>query len=146
MMAGETRSRRPSRATPGARALRKSDNVAEGRLWSELRDRRLNGHKFVRQFPVGPYFADFLCRQKRLVVEVDGSQHFGSGHDRRRDEYMRREGYSVLRFWNVDVLRETDSVLETILAALDGRLAEETYARDLRFVFSGPRSGASGDN
>nr|WP_246226213.1 DUF559 domain-containing protein [Chelativorans xinjiangense] len=144
-MALENRGRRLPKATARARALRKGDNLAEGRLWSLLKDRQLNGHKFVRQFPVGPYFADFLCRRKRLVVEVDGSQHFGSAHDRRRDEYMRREGYSVLRFWNVDVLKETESVLETIVAALEGRLAEEVHARDLRFVFSGSRDDASGD-
>ena len=141
----ENRSRRPPKTTVRARALRKGDNLAEGKLWNELKDRRLNGYKFVRQFPIGPYFADFLCRQRRLVVEVDGSQHFGSKHDRRRDEYMRQEGYSVLRFWNVDVLRETESVLETILAALEGRLAEETSARDLRFVFSGSLADANGN-
>ena len=140
----ENRSRRPPKATVRARALRKGDNLAEGRLWNELKDRRLNGHKFVRQFPIGPYFADFLCRQRRLVVEVDGSQHFGSKHDRRRDEYMRQEGYSVLRFWNVDVLKDTKSVLETILAALEGQLAEETSARDLRFVFSELLADANG--
>jgi len=103
-------------------------------LWNELKDRRLNGFKFVRQFPIGPYFADFLCRQKRLVVEIDGSQHQGSDYDRRRDEFMQQEGFSVLRFWNEDVLTQLDQVLETIVAALDGRLRNDIVASDLRVV------------
>ncbi|RVL14378.1 endonuclease domain-containing protein, partial [Sinorhizobium meliloti] len=71
------------RKTERARGLRQSDNDAEALLWSELRDRRLNGFKFVRQVAVGPYFADFACRDERLVVEVDGSQHqIGSGDAR----------------------------------------------------------------
>lgn len=103
-------------------------------MWNELKDRRLNGFKFVRQFPIGPYFADFLCRQKRLVVEIDGSQHQGSDYDRRRDEFMQQEGFSVLRFWNEDVLTQLDQVLETIVAALDGRLRNDIVASDLRVV------------
>jgi very-short-patch-repair endonuclease len=133
-MAEETRSRRESQTTLRARNLRHGNNIAEGRLWNELKDRRLNGFKFVRQFPIGPYFADFLCRQKRLVVEIDGSQHEGSSYDRRRDEFMRQEGYSVLRFWNVDVLTQLDPVLETIVAALDGRLRNDMVASDIRVV------------
>jgi very-short-patch-repair endonuclease len=65
--------------------LRQSDNDAEGKLWNELRDRRLNGHKFVRQLPIGLYFADFACRELRLVVEIDGSQHAGDRRDAIRD-------------------------------------------------------------
>ncbi|WP_365965907.1 DUF559 domain-containing protein [Mesorhizobium sp.] len=62
--------------------LRKVENDAEERLWQELRGRRLNGHKFVRQLSIGPYFADFACREANLVVEVDGSQHAGRSRDR----------------------------------------------------------------
>jgi very-short-patch-repair endonuclease len=128
-----TRSRRRSGATDRARALRKGDNLAEGRLWIELQDRRLGGFKFVRQLPIGPYFADFACREHRLVVELDGSQHAGSEHDRRRDDFMNNAGYSVLRFWSHEVRSQTASVCETILAALTGRLAERTVASDLRY-------------
>jgi very-short-patch-repair endonuclease len=110
--------------------LRQSDNDAEQRLWSHLRNRQLGGFKFVRQLPLGPYFA---CRERMLVVEVDGSQHAGSVTDQRRNAVMQCAGWSVLRVWNVDVLRETDSVLETILAVLDGRLTERVEAYDLRF-------------
>ncbi|WP_412535137.1 endonuclease domain-containing protein [Mesorhizobium sp. BAC0120] len=108
-------------------------------LWLEVKAKRLGGYHFVRQQPIGPYFADFACRAKRLVVEIDGSQHADSAYDRRRDEFMRSQGYSVLRFWNVDVLKERTSVCETILAALEGQLAEDTVATDLRFVYAKPR-------
>ncbi|PCK88900.1 hypothetical protein CPT32_01510 [Rhizobium sophoriradicis] len=121
------------KTTARARSLRQSDNDAEGKLWNELRDRRLNGHKFVRQLPIGPYFADFACRELRLVVEIDGSQHAGDRRDAIRDIFMTDNGWSVARFWNVDVLRELSSVLDTILAICDGRLTERVEATDLRF-------------
>ncbi|TIM42218.1 MAG: endonuclease domain-containing protein, partial [Mesorhizobium sp.] len=110
-------------------------------LWSELKAKKLGGYKFVRQMPIGPYFADFACRSEKLVVELDGSQHAGSSYDRRRDEFMRGEGFSVVRFWNVDVLKGRTSVCETILAVLEGRLAEDVIASDLRFVFAAKKVG-----
>ena len=116
-----------------ARSLRTAENDAEAALWAELRDRRLNGYKFVRQFPVEPYYADFACRESWLVVELHGSQHAGSGYDQRRDTYMIDKGWSVLRFWNVDALLEKDAVLETILAALERQLEPIVDAPDLRF-------------
>ncbi len=64
-----------TKTTNRARSLRQSDNDAEAKLWTELRNRRLNGYKFVRQVPIGKYFADFACRSEMLVVELDGSQH-----------------------------------------------------------------------
>jgi very-short-patch-repair endonuclease len=131
--AKRTRTRRKSGTTERARSLRKGDNLAEGRLWTELKDRKLGGHKFVRQFPIGPYFADFVCRERRLVVELDGSQHADSEYDRKRDEFMRSAGYSVIRFWSHETRTQTSAVCETILAALNGRLPEETIASDLRF-------------
>ena len=89
---------------------------AEERLWKELRDRRLDGIKFRRQAPVGRYFADFICPEAMLIVEVDGSQHADSGHDRERDAELKRRGFRVLRFWNDEVLREINSVCDTIIA------------------------------
>ena len=129
-----SRSRRRAGATERARALRQGDNLAEGRLWSELKDRRLGGYKFVRQHPIGPYFADFACREKRLVVELDGSQHAASEHDRRRDAFMREAGWSVIRFWSHDARGQTRSVCETILAALGGAFEGDVVAEDVRFV------------
>ncbi len=107
--------------TTRARRLRKVATEAEKRLWNQLKDRRLAGWKFVRQAPIGPYFADFLCREARVVVEVDGGQHSGSLHDIRRDATMARAGYRVIRFWNAEVLGSMESVLEGILAALPPR-------------------------
>ncbi len=130
----------PSRGSPEkiarARELRRGDNQAEATLWGELKAKRLGGYKFVRQMPIGPYFADFACRREKLVVELDGSHHAESEYDRRRDEFMRARGYSVIRFWSADFLKNQASVCETILAALDGHLAEDTIATDLRFVFA----------
>ncbi|WP_024588351.1 DUF559 domain-containing protein [Aliihoeflea sp. 2WW] len=119
-----TTARRAATSIARARDLRQGDNIAEAILWTELKAKKLGGHKFVRQMPCGPYFADFACRSVRLIVEVDGSQHADSDHDRRRERFMRAEGYSVLRFWNVDVLKQRASVCETILAAVEGRLGE----------------------
>ena len=119
--------------TARARVLRKADNDAERSLWSELKGRRLGGAKFTRQLPIGPYFADFACRENRLVVELDGSQHSGSGYDRARDKFMAEQGWSVLRLWNIDALVERDAVVETVLAALEGRL-DPVETTDLRFV------------
>ncbi len=119
--------------TERARSLRKADNDAEKALWSELKGRRLAGARFTRQLPIGPYFADFACRDSRLVVELDGSQHLHSDHDRRRDRFMVEQGWSVLRFWNVDALQERDAVVDTIISALERRL-EPVEAPDLRFV------------
>src|SRR5215212_10986864 len=106
------------RKTANARHLRRAQTDAERRLWYCLNNRQLAGHKFVRQEPIGPYFADFVCRERKLVVELDGSQHAESERDQVRDAFLVSCGYRVLRFWNPDVMREIDSVLETILAAL----------------------------
>ncbi|SSC68521.1 endonuclease domain-containing protein [Ciceribacter selenitireducens] len=124
-------------ATARARSLRQVDNDAEARLWSELRNRRLNGFKFVRQLAIVPYFADFACRERMLVVEVDGSQHAGSPYDRRRDDFMRSEGWAIVRIWNMDVLNDMPAVLETLVAILEGRLTETVDCRDLRYFPAG---------
>ena len=87
----QSRSRRKKGTTTRARSLRNAGNQAEALLWEELKDRRLGGYKFVRQFPLGPYYADFLCREHKLVVELDGSQHAGRASDRLRDAHMINE-------------------------------------------------------
>ena len=114
-------------STAQARAFRKSMTDAERKLWYLLRNRRLAGYKFIRQFPAGPYFADFCCRERMLVVEADGSQHAETTHDRVRDEFLLQQGYRVLRFWNHDILNDLDMIRETIIAALEDRL--EPYER-----------------
>ena len=129
--------------TKRARKLRQGGNEAEALLWLELKKRSLGGYRFTRQLPIGRFFADFACREKWLVVEIDGSQHADNPRDRVRDEFMRAQGYSVLRFWNTDVLKHRRSVCETILAALDGRLTGDVAASDLRYVYSPPASRSS---
>ena len=104
-----------------ARRLRREMTGAEGRLWSLLRGHRFVGVSFRRQTPIGPWVVDFLCASARLVIEVDGGQHCepeGVARDRRRTEWLEAAGYRVLRFWNHEVLAETDAVLEVIFVAL----------------------------
>ena len=100
------------------RKLRGQLTDAERKLWYALRDRRLGGFKFVRQEAIGPYIADFVCRDKNLVIEVDGGQHAENPRDLVRDSYLSNEGYRVLRFWNNDVLSNREDVLLMILDAL----------------------------
>mgnify|MGYP000893519177 FL=1 len=101
-----------------AKALRTTPTDAESLLWRHLRAHRLGGAKFRRQQPIGPYVADFVHFGARLVVEADGGQHNGSVHDAGRDAWMRAQGFTVLRFWNPEILNNTDAVLRTILEAL----------------------------
>jgi very-short-patch-repair endonuclease len=100
------------------RGLRRRATDAEMKLWFAFRDRRLNGFKFVRQEAIGPYIVDFVCREKKLVIEVDGGQHANSRSDDSRDAALSAEGYQVLRFWNSDVLTNREGVLNVILARL----------------------------
>ena len=104
--------------TGRARRLRQASTDAERRLWHRLRSRQIGGAKFARQDPIGPYVVDFVCREQRLIIEVDGSQHATDERDAVRDKWLSDRGYRVLRFWNNDVLANTDGVLEAILAAL----------------------------
>ena len=106
----------PANQRGRARAMRRAPTDAERRLWRLLRDRRLDGLKFRRQVPIGPYIVDFLCFASRLIVEADGSQHAENSCDQARDAYLLREGWRVLRFWNHEVIQNREGVLETILA------------------------------
>lgn len=109
---------RDDQKTAFARRLRRDMTRAERRLWRELRMRQLDGHRFRRQVPIGPYVVDFLCVERRLAVEVDGGQHLESVLDRRRDAFLAAAGYRVLRFWNHDVLRDPAGVVQAIGSAL----------------------------
>jgi very-short-patch-repair endonuclease len=101
-----------------ARRLRRDSTSAELRLWNKLRSRLLGGHKFVRQQSIGRYVVDFVCREKRLIIEVDGGQHLENPVDRVRDQWLREHNYRVLRFCNNDVMNNMDGVLEVIADAL----------------------------
>jgi very-short-patch-repair endonuclease len=101
-----------------ARRLRRDATDAERRLWSALRDRRLSGYRFRRQFPIGRFIVDFACTKHRLIVEADGSQHADSESDRERTAWLEEQGWRVLRFWNNDILTNTEGVVETVLKEL----------------------------
>lgn len=102
-----------------ARGLRQDMTDAERKLWYRLRNRQLSGWKFRRQHEVDHYIVDFVCTDAMLVVELDGGQHAEQADDdARRTRHLQTLGYRVPRFWNNDVLTDTESVLEVILAAL----------------------------
>jgi very-short-patch-repair endonuclease len=107
---------------PRARELRQNPTDAERKLWAHLRLRQVHGHKFRRQRPIGPYIVDFVCLEERLVIEVDGSQHLERALlDARRDDYLESLGFRVLRFWDNQVLNETDAIIEVIAQVLEKR-------------------------
>jgi very-short-patch-repair endonuclease len=101
-----------------AKALRRSLTEQEKKLWGALRDRRLGGFKFRKQQPIGPFIADFVCQEQRLIVEVDGSQHADSESDEARDAFLKAKGYRILRVWNNEVNGNLSGVLMAVLAAL----------------------------
>lgn len=125
-LAGEGRERAAPKARrvakERARALRSSQTDAERKLWYHLRAHRFLGMKFKRQHPIGSYIADFACLEHRLVIELDGGQHAENAtYDESRTRYMEAQGLRVLRFWNDEVLVQTEAVLDRIrLAAGDG--------------------------
>jgi very-short-patch-repair endonuclease len=103
-----------------ARRLRVNQTDAETVLWNRIRNRQIDGHKFARQVPIGGYVCDFVCRERQLVIEVDGGQHNESASDVIRDRRLNEEGYRVIRFWNNDVLGNIEGVLLTIQSELGG--------------------------
>jgi very-short-patch-repair endonuclease len=113
-----------------ARNLRSESTHAERKLWSRLRDRRFLGLKFKRQVPIDQFVVDFACVEAKLIIEVDGGQHDkGSAADRGRTEILESVGYLVLRFWNNDVLKNTDGVLEFIALTIKREALEPLTRR-----------------
>src|SRR5260370_40386457 len=113
-----------SKLRSNARALRKNSTDAERILWLELRDHRLNCASFRRQVPIENYIADFICHAAKLVIELDGGQHFSDGQeaaDARRGAAIEAKGVRVLRFSDQDVMTNRAGVLETIVAAFEVR-------------------------
>ncbi len=106
---------------------------AEKLLWSHLRVRQLGGLKFRRQHPIGKYVVDFVCLSKKTIIEVDGGQHaIESEQDLLRDKWLKEEGYIVLRYWNDQVLKEIDSVLEDIVNKMEITLPQPLPSREGR--------------
>ncbi len=107
-----------------ARTLRKHMTMAERKFWSAIRSRALSGHRFNRQVEIGPYIVDFLCRERRVIVEVDGATH-GDAHevkyDSRRTKYLESKGYVIFRANNTDIYGNLDGVLTGLLQLLESR-------------------------
>ena len=117
-MGGGVQRMSDKRLTPLARKLRKDPTEAEKRMWSRLRGEQL-GVKFTRQFPIGNAIVDFACRRLKLVVELDGGQHADSSTDDARTRIIEAHGYHVVRYWNNDVLANTDGVLTALMIEID---------------------------
>ena len=91
---------------------------AERRLWFLIRNRQINDCKFRRQHPIGPFIADFACIERQLIVEIDGGQHADNTNDVRRTAWLESQGWHVIRFWNHEILAETDGVLHRLSTLL----------------------------
>jgi very-short-patch-repair endonuclease len=113
------------------RSFRKSQTDAERRLWFALRSRRLAGYKFRRQHPIDGFVVDFACTKYRLIVEADGGQHAENPGDARRTAILEAQGWRVMRFWNNEILGNTDGVIDTILQVL-GRTEAPSPTSGLR--------------
>ncbi len=103
------------------RSLRTNMTKQEQKLWQLIRKRGINKYRFRRQFPIGNYIVDFICREKKLVIEIDGGQHNevkNAEYDRERTRYIESQGYRVIRFWNNDVDNNIEGVYMEILKAL----------------------------
>lgn len=130
------------------RKLRHGETAAEIRLWEQLRGRRLNDFKFVRQLPIGHYIADFACRDLKLIVEVDRATHGDTAdvaYDARRTAVQEAQGWTVLRVWNEDVFKNLNAVCDTIVFALEKRRGESVpLALHPRFADPLPPEGGRG--
>jgi very-short-patch-repair endonuclease len=103
------------RLTPLARKLRQRQTDAEGTLWYYLRAKQIDGLKFKRQQPIGNYIVDFVCLAKKIIIELDGSQHIeNEAKDKRRDAWLKTKGYKVLRFSNIEFFENKDAIIEEI--------------------------------
>ena len=105
-----------------AKAMRHEMTEAEAALWKLLRAKRLEAFKFRRQLPIGLFIADFACPAVRLIVEADGSQHAENARDESRTQWLESQGWRVLRFWNAEILANSDDVMRVIYAALTSPL------------------------
>ena len=113
--------------TKRARRLRRNETLSERKLWQALRRKQVLDVRFRRQHPIGPYFADFVCLRAKLVIEVDGPSHLDAAqlaYDEGRTRWLEREGYRILRLWNLDVLTNLDRVVERIAMEVEVRLGD----------------------
>ena len=109
-----------ARPTARSRELRQTATEAECKLWQQISARKLQGVRFNRQFPVGQYICDFVSRERKLIIELDGGQHaIAVEYDAKRTRFLETQGYRVIRFWNNEVMENIDGVLQVIGQTLD---------------------------
>jgi very-short-patch-repair endonuclease len=112
------------KSTVRARTLRRDQTKAELVFWSRIKAKQFHGLKFKRQFPIGKYIVDFICLEKKIIVEIDGGQHCESLKDEERTRYLNNMGYEVIRFWNNDILSNIEGVLLSLSLTLSRAAGE----------------------
>ena len=131
-----------------SRRLRRNLTEAERIIWYAVRAHRLNGASFRRQTPIGPFIVDFVCHDARLIIEIDGGQHFESENekrDARRDRFLASKGYRVLRFSNHDVMKNRHGMVEAIDAALAASPSQTDAAQAASPSLPSPAGGGGGE-
>lgn len=114
------------RNTERARSLRRNMTLEERMFWNVLRTKRFNGFKFRRQEPIGPFIVDFVCFDRKLVIELDGGYHAKTkDYDESRSQWLESQGFRVLRFWNDDIHERLDYVKETVRRELFHEVSQE---------------------
>ena len=120
---------KPEKSRP--QQLRTNATEAEQKIWYFLRNRQFEKFKFRRQHPIGVYIVDFVCLIEKLIIELDGGQHAERiPYDERRTRALREKGFRVLRFWNNDVMQNTEAVLEAVLAGLNASPSPQPSPRN----------------
>ena len=140
MVSEKTNARRNAsrRSLTYARQMRHEPTDAERKFWFAVRAHRFSGYKFKRQYPIGPYIADFVCLERRLVIELDGGQHAQrSDYDAERTAYLQTRGFCVLRYWNDEFLRNPDCILDDVWRVLKAP-SPARFARDCRALAHPP--------
>ena len=117
---------RHKNSTIKARKFRQNSTDAEEKFWNEVKAKRFLGLKFKRQYPIKPYYADFVCLEENLIVEIDGGQHCENGKDKIRTRFLEKEGFEVIRFWNNEVLSNMEGVLSSLSLALSRKRERES--------------------
>ena len=105
-----------------ARDLRRNSTLQEIKLWNILKNRQFYGYKFLRQDPIKPYIVDFICRKKKLIIEIDGGQHNQTKdilYDKQRTEFLNSLGYKVIRFWNNEIDNNIEGVYEILMSEFE---------------------------
>ncbi|KAG1702939.1 hypothetical protein GQR58_004423 [Nymphon striatum] len=119
--------------------MRKNPTDAEAILWNILRGKRLEGMRFRRQHPIETYIVDFICLEEKLIIEVDGSQHANNVYDEKRDAMLKQSGFTVLRFWNDEIIQNSDDMAQMILKSCGQ--ATHVTPPPVHYVHQPPRKG-----